>query len=90
VHSPTSSPLDAFAIALIVRYSVSRLSVFTFLVRLFGVAAGHLVFHEPLTPAFIFAGLSLPAASSSSTGRGSAICLEVTAPRLCGPRGICI
>jgi drug/metabolite transporter (DMT)-like permease len=38
--------------ALIVRYSASRLSVFTFLTPLFGVAAGHLVLGEPLTPAF--------------------------------------
>ena len=38
--------------ALIVRYSASRLSAFTFLTPLFGVAAGHLVLGEPLTPAF--------------------------------------
>ena len=38
--------------ALVVRYSASRLSVFTFLTPLFGVAAGHLVLGEPLTPAF--------------------------------------
>jgi drug/metabolite transporter (DMT)-like permease len=38
--------------AFIVRYSAARLSVFTFLAPLFGVAAGHLVLHEPLTPAF--------------------------------------
>jgi drug/metabolite transporter (DMT)-like permease len=37
---------------LIVRYSANRLSAFTFLSPLFGVAAGHLVLHEPLTPAF--------------------------------------
>jgi len=41
--------------ALIVRYSAARLSVFTFLAPLFGVAAGHLVLHEPLTPAFAVA-----------------------------------
>jgi len=41
--------------AFIVRYSASRLSVFTFLTPLFGVAAGHLVLHEPLTPAFVLA-----------------------------------
>ena len=34
--------------ALIVRYSASRLSAFTFLTPLFGVAAGHLVLGEPL------------------------------------------
>jgi drug/metabolite transporter (DMT)-like permease len=38
--------------ALVVRYSANRLSVFTFLTPLFGVAAGHLVLNEPLTPAF--------------------------------------
>lgn len=38
--------------ALVVRYSASRLSAFTFLTPLFGVAAGHLVLNEPLTPAF--------------------------------------
>jgi drug/metabolite transporter (DMT)-like permease len=38
--------------ALIVRYSAARLSAFTFLAPLFGVAAGNLVLHEPLTPAF--------------------------------------
>jgi drug/metabolite transporter (DMT)-like permease len=37
---------------LVVRYSAARLSVFTFLTPLFGVAAGHLVLNEPLTPAF--------------------------------------
>ncbi len=47
--------------ALIVRYSASRLSAFTFLTPLFGVAAGHLVLHEPLTPAFA-AALALVAA----------------------------
>ncbi len=35
--------------ALIVRYSAARLSVFTFLAPLFGVAAGHIVLKEPLT-----------------------------------------
>jgi drug/metabolite transporter (DMT)-like permease len=38
--------------ALIVRYSANRLSAFSFLTPLFGVAAGHLVLGEPLTPAF--------------------------------------
>ena len=41
--------------ALVVRYSAARLSVFTFLAPLFGVAAGHMVLNEPLTPAFIVA-----------------------------------
>jgi drug/metabolite transporter (DMT)-like permease len=41
--------------ALVVRYSAARLSVFTFLAPLFGVAAGHIVLNEPLTPAFTVA-----------------------------------
>ena len=41
--------------ALIVRYSAARLSAFTFLTPLFGVTAGHLVLHEPLTPPFALA-----------------------------------
>lgn len=38
--------------ALVVRYSANRLSAFTFLSPLCGVAAGHWVLGEPLTPAF--------------------------------------
>jgi drug/metabolite transporter (DMT)-like permease len=38
--------------ALIARFSANRLSAFTFLTPLFGVAAGHLVLGEPLTTAF--------------------------------------
>jgi drug/metabolite transporter (DMT)-like permease len=38
--------------ALIQRYSASRLSAFTFLVPIFGVAAGHLVLGEALTAPF--------------------------------------
>jgi drug/metabolite transporter (DMT)-like permease len=38
--------------ALVMRYSANRLSAFTFLTPLFGVAAGYLVLNEPLTPAF--------------------------------------
>ncbi len=38
--------------AVMAKYYASRLSVFTFLTPLFGVAAGHLVLGEPLTPAF--------------------------------------
>ena len=38
--------------ALVRRYSANRLSAFTFLTPLFGVAAGHLVLGEPLTGAF--------------------------------------
>jgi drug/metabolite transporter (DMT)-like permease len=41
--------------ALIQRYSASRLSAFTFLTPLCGVAAGHLVLGEPLTPVFAVA-----------------------------------
>jgi drug/metabolite transporter (DMT)-like permease len=41
--------------ALIVRYSAGRLSVFTFLTPLFGVAAGHAILGDPLTPAFAVA-----------------------------------
>ena len=41
--------------ALVVRYSANRLSAFTFLTPLFGVAAGHLVLNEPLTLPFAFA-----------------------------------
>jgi len=41
--------------ALVVRYSAARLSAFTFLAPLFGVAAGHTVLSEPLTPAFAVA-----------------------------------
>ncbi|MGE3147654.1 MAG: DMT family transporter [Pseudorhodoplanes sp.] len=42
----------ALWIALVTRYSASRLSAFTFLAPLCGVAAGHLVLDEPLTPPF--------------------------------------
>jgi len=38
--------------ALMVRYSASRISAFTFLTPLFGVAAGHVVLGEPVSPAF--------------------------------------
>lgn len=41
--------------ALIVRYSAGRLSAFTFLTPLFGVAAGHFVLGDPITPAFALA-----------------------------------
>ena len=41
--------------ALIQRYSASRLAAFTFLTPLFGVAAGHFLLQEPLTPAFVAA-----------------------------------
>lgn len=38
--------------ALMMRYSANRLSAFTFLTPLFGVAAGHLVLGEPITTGF--------------------------------------
>ena len=38
--------------ALVARYSANRLSAFTFLAPLFGVAAGHWLLGEPLTGAF--------------------------------------
>jgi drug/metabolite transporter (DMT)-like permease len=41
--------------ALVLRYSASRLSAFTFLTPIFGVAAGHLVLGESLTPGFALA-----------------------------------
>jgi drug/metabolite transporter (DMT)-like permease len=41
--------------AMIAKYSATRLSAFTFLSPLFGVAAGHLVLNDPLTPAFLLA-----------------------------------
>jgi len=41
--------------AMIQRYSASRVSSFTFLTPLFGVAAGHLVLGDPLTPGFLAA-----------------------------------
>jgi drug/metabolite transporter (DMT)-like permease len=65
-HAPSALALGALAyqtiwvvsvtfvawFALVVRYSANRLSAFTFLTPLFGVAAGHLVLGEPLTGAF--------------------------------------
>ena len=43
--------------ALILRYSASRLSVFTFLTPLFGIVAGHVVLGEPLTAGFAAAAV---------------------------------
>ncbi|HTV28437.1 MAG TPA: DMT family transporter [Xanthobacteraceae bacterium] len=43
--------------ALIVRYSAARLSAFTFLAPIFGIAAGHFVLGEPLTPTFAMAAI---------------------------------
>jgi drug/metabolite transporter (DMT)-like permease len=42
---------------LIVRYSAARLSVFTFVTPLCGIAAGHFVLGEPLTPTFAMAAI---------------------------------
>ena len=41
--------------ALVVRYSASRLAAFTFLTPLFGIAAGHFVMGDPITPPFAVA-----------------------------------
>jgi drug/metabolite transporter (DMT)-like permease len=41
--------------AMVQRYAASRLSAFTFLTPIFGVAAGHFVLGEPITPAFALA-----------------------------------
>ncbi len=68
-HAPSALALGALAyqtvwvvsftfvvwFALVARYSANRLSAFTFLAPLFGVAAGHLVLGEPLTGAFLAA-----------------------------------
>jgi drug/metabolite transporter (DMT)-like permease len=65
-HAPSSIALGSLAyqtiwvvsvtfviwFALIKNYSANRLSAFSFLTPLFGVAAGHLVLGEPLTIAF--------------------------------------
>jgi drug/metabolite transporter (DMT)-like permease len=40
---------------LVQRYSANRLAALTFLTPLFGVAAGHLILDEPLTPRFLIA-----------------------------------
>jgi drug/metabolite transporter (DMT)-like permease len=41
--------------ALVVKYSASRLSALSFLTPLFGVAAGHFIMGDPLTPTFAVA-----------------------------------
>ena len=41
--------------AMVKRYAASRLTSFTFLTPIFGVAAGHFVLGEPVTPAFALA-----------------------------------
>ncbi|HEX5210759.1 MAG TPA: DMT family transporter [Pseudolabrys sp.] len=56
--------------ALIARYSANRLSAFTFLTPLFGVAAGHFVLGEPLTLAFL-AAVALVAAGLVLVNRAS-------------------
>jgi drug/metabolite transporter (DMT)-like permease len=42
---------------LVKTYSASKLSAFSFMTPLFGVAAGYVIMHDPLTPAFGFAAL---------------------------------
>jgi len=39
------------------RYAASRLASFTFLTPIFGVAAGHVLLGEPVTPAFALAAI---------------------------------
>jgi drug/metabolite transporter (DMT)-like permease len=56
--------------ALVKRYSANRLSAFTFLAPLFGVAAGHLVLGEPLTGAFV-AAVALVAGGLALVNRAS-------------------
>jgi drug/metabolite transporter (DMT)-like permease len=46
---------------LLTRYLASRLAVFSFAAPLFGVAFGHFVLGEPLTPAFVAAALMVGA-----------------------------
>jgi drug/metabolite transporter (DMT)-like permease len=46
-------------------YSASKLSAFTFMPPLFGVAAGYLIMNDPLTPAFGMAALLLIAGLTS-------------------------
>ena len=53
---------------LIKTYSASELSAFTFITPLFGVAAGYLVMHDPLTPAFGVAALLVIAGLYLVTG----------------------
>jgi drug/metabolite transporter (DMT)-like permease len=55
--------------ALVKRYSANRLSAFTFLAPLFGVAAGHLVLGEPLTLTFA-AAVALVAGGLVLVNRG--------------------
>jgi drug/metabolite transporter (DMT)-like permease len=46
-----------FWFMLVRKYSASKLSAFTFMTPLFGVAAGHFVLNDPLTPAFVAAAV---------------------------------
>jgi drug/metabolite transporter (DMT)-like permease len=68
-HAPDAAPLAWLAyqtvwvvsityaiwFALVKRYAASRLSAFTFLTPIFGVAAGHFVLGDPITPGFALA-----------------------------------
>jgi drug/metabolite transporter (DMT)-like permease len=58
---------------MLTRYLASRLAVFSFLTPLFGVAFGHLVLGEPLTPAFV--------AAAGLVGAGIALVNLRVAPR---------
>lgn len=60
-------------------YSASKLSAFTFITPLFGVAAGYVIMHDPLTPAFGFAAL-LVAAGLYLVNRLSAVVQEFPLP----------
>ena len=51
------APLFLLWFGLVKTYSASKLSSFTFMTPLFGVAAGYLIMHDPLTPAFGVAAL---------------------------------
>ena len=76
--------------ALIARYSASRLSAFTFLTPLFGVAAGHLVLGEPLTPAFA-AAVALVAAGLVLVNRALGCRGQYEMPFVCTrPCHICL
>ncbi len=65
---------------LVVKYSASRLSAFTFLTPLFGVFAGHVVLGDPITPAF--AGGRGPGDRRPDPCKPAAVGLPSAAPAL--------
>jgi drug/metabolite transporter (DMT)-like permease len=65
-------------------YSASKLSAFTFITPLFGVAAGYVIMHDPLTPAFGLAAL-LVVAGLYLVNRPSAVVQEFPLP---SPHGL--